>query len=319
MSNILVTGANGFVGSAIAERLSRDSSNNVVGFIRDFNHKTPHHLFSKIAVTRGDLSDFDNLCFAISHYEIDTIFHLGACTILRKGVVDPRTCFATNVTGTINLLDAARTAGHGTVRKIVVASSDKAYGTQPILPYTEDMCMGFDDPYSTSKACTDLIARCYHQTYDMNINVVRAGNIYGPGDLNFSRIIPRTILRALKGQPPTLYSGVGKYRREFMYIDDVVDAYLLLAEKGEPGEAYNIGGAGFYSIEDTIHKILVAMDSDLEPEIVEKDFAEIKDQYLDAAKLEAIGWKCKFPLDLGLVPTVEWYTKYWKDNNVCTV
>ena len=309
MSNVLITGANGFLGSAIARHLI-DNGDHVVGFIRDMNYKTPHDLLDSMSVTRGDLTNYDALCFAISHYEIDTIFHVGACTILRKGVVDPKTCFASNITGTVNVLEAARVAGKNTVKKIVVASSDKAYGTQPKLPYTEDMCMGVDDPYSTSKACTDLLARCYARTYDMDVNVIRAGNIYGPGDLNFSRLVPKTILRALKGHAPTLYKGVERYRREFMYVDDIVNAYLTVAKHGEAGEAYNVGGSGFISILDTAKLILEVMKSDLEPEIIEKDFVEIKDQYLDASKLQALGWKCEFMFKDGLEPTVQWYKGY---------
>jgi CDP-glucose 4,6-dehydratase len=318
MSNILITGANGFIGSALAEKLVGDKTNNVVGLVRDINHKTPDVL-SKMSVVMGDLTDEKVLRYAVSHYEVDAIFHLGACTILRQGVVDPRTCFDTNIMGTVNVLEAARTAGKGRVKKVVVASSDKAYGTQPTLPYTEDMSMCAEDPYSTSKACADLLARSYAYTYDMDVSVVRAGNVYGPGDLNFSRLVPRTVLRALMGHPPVLHKGVEDFRREFMYIDDITSAYMTVARSGLPGEAYNVGGAGFYSIMQTMQMILGAMRSDLEPVIIEKDFVEIKDQYLDASKLSTLGWRCEYTFPEGIVPTVEWYKGYAAGGGVCSV
>jgi CDP-glucose 4,6-dehydratase len=296
--NILITGANGFVGSSIAARLAEDKTNNVVALVKDFNYKTPRPLMDRISVTRGDLQDYDSLCFAMSHYEIDTVYHVGATTILRKSVVDPRTCHLNNTMGTVNVLEAARVAGKDTVKKIIVASSDKAYGTQPKLPYTEDMPMCAEDPYSTSKACTDLIARSYHYTYEMDINVIRSGNIYGPGDLNTS---------------------LAHFRREFMYIDDVVDAYLIVAEKGEPGEAYNIGGAGFVSVADTVKTICKVMDTEIQPEIIKKDFIEIKDQYLSAEKLEKLGWECKHDLAKGIALSVPWYENHKNKGGVCNV
>src|SRR5690348_11847153 len=166
MSNILITGSNGFLGSNLAKRLASEG-HHVVGFVKDLNYKTPNDL--NISITRGDIRDFDALCFAISHYEIDTIFHLAATTILRKGVEDPRTAFSINAMGTVNVLEAARVAGKNTVKKVIVMATDKVYGTQPKLPYTEDMPMCAEDPYSTSKACCDLIARSYHYTYGMDV------------------------------------------------------------------------------------------------------------------------------------------------------
>lgn len=322
MRNCLITGANGFVGSAVARKLASQKDVNVVAFVKDFNHKTPYDLMDKISVTRGDLRDFDSLCFAISHYEIDTIFHLGATTILRKSVIDPRTCLGINIMGTVNVLEAARTAGSNTVKKVVVASSDKAYGTQPKLPYTEDMPMCAEDPYSTSKACTDMLSRSYHYTYGMNVNVVRSGNIYGPGDLNFSRLIPKGICSIINGKSPEIYSGVAHFRREFMYIDDVVDAYLLLAEKGGPGEAYNIGGSGFKSVAETADTICDVMRDKYgkySPVIVPKDFIEIKDQYLDASKIQALGWKCNYDLKKGIEACIPWYETYIANGGICNV
>lgn len=310
MKNILITGANGFLGSALAERLCLDKNLRVVGFIRDINYKTNKAVVAKLSVVHGDLRDYDSVRYAISHYEIDTVFHLGATTILRKAFEDPRTCHQINILGTMNLLEAVRTAGKNTVKKIVVASSDKAYGTQPKLPYTEDMSMCAEDPYSTSKACTDLLARSYHHTYKLDVNVVRCGNIYGPGDLNLSRLIPRSICRLLKNEAPQIYSGVARFRREFMFVDDVLDAYVLLAEKGQPGEAYNVGGSGFMSVLDTVKTICSVMQTSIQPEIVQKDFIEIKDQYLDSTKLQKLGWACSHDLARGVAKCVPWYRDF---------
>jgi CDP-glucose 4,6-dehydratase len=310
MGNVLVTGANGFVGSAVCERLLK-MNKTVVGLVRDRNYKSRRDILDNISVVYGDIRDYDTVRYAVSKYEIDTIFHVGAITILKMATVDPKTCYQTNVMGTVNVLEAARECGH--VTKIVVASSDKAYGVHEELPYREDYCLLASDPYSTSKSCTDLIAQSYAYTYDMNTSVVRSGNIFGPGDLNKSRIIPGSILRILEEKRPVIYQGVGAYKREFMYIDDVVDAYMCVQDRGLQGEAYNVGGSGFINIFDTVKIIIEEMGVDMEPQILQKDFIEIKEQYLDSTKLENLGWRCKYPLREGIRDAIPWYTAYSKD------
>jgi CDP-glucose 4,6-dehydratase len=311
MDNVLVTGANGFVGSALCQRLS-DMGVRVVGLVKDRNYKSRRDVLEKISVVHGDLRDFDTVRYAMSHYEIDTVFHLGAVTILKVSVKDPLTCYQINVMGTANLLEAARQTG---VKKVVVASSDKAYGTYENLPYKETYAVqSSPDPYSTSKACTDLIAQSYGKDeYGLDVSILRAGNIYGPGDLNMSRLMPRSILRCFDDNPPQIYNGVHLFKREFMYIDDVIDAYLTVCEKGERGGAYNVGGAGYQTIGDTANKIVELTGCTKEPEIVGKDFLEIEEQYLDPTKLEALGWKCKYKIDEGLKKAVEWYRKYYME------
>jgi len=309
MENCLISGANGFLGAALCERLLSMGCR-VVGLVRDMNYKSRRDMLDRISVVHGDLRDFDTVRYAMSHYEIDTVFHLAAVTILRKSVVDPVTTYQTNVLGTVNVLEAARQVG---VKKVVKASSDKAYGTYEDLPYIETMAVqASPDAYSTSKACSDLIAQQYAKGYGLDVSIVRAGNIYGQGDLNLSRLIPKSILRCLDGKRPTLYKGVAQYKREFMHVDDVVDAYLCLADRGLPGEAYNCGGAGFQSILDTVEKIIELTGNDFDPEIIPADFVEIKEQYLDSTKIEALGWECKIDIDEGLVKTVDWYRE-WRD------
>lgn len=310
MQNVLVTGANGFVGAAVVDRLLR-MNKTVVGLIRDKNYKSRRDILENISVVHGDLRDYETVRYAVSKYEIDTIFHIGAITILKMATYDPKTCFQTNIMGTVNVLEAARECKH--VSKVVVASSDKAYGNHDILPYKEDYALLASDPYSTSKSCTDLLTQSYHYTYGLDTSIVRSGNIFGPGDLNKSRIIPGSILRVLAGERPVIYKGVGNYKREFMYIEDVVDAYLTVQDRGLPGHAYNIGGSGFQNIFDTVGMILEEMGTDIEPEILEKDFIEIKEQYLDSTKLEELGWKCKYGIREGIRACIPWYQEYQKD------
>lgn len=305
MKNVLITGFNGFVGTALAQRLLDIGDIHVVGLVKDRNYKTVPAVHARCSVVYGDLRDYETVRYAMSTYEIDTVFHVGAVTILRKSVVDPTTCYQTNIMGTINVLEAARQVG---VRKVVVASSDKAYGTYEELPYVETMgVQASPDAYSTSKACTDLIAASYASGYGVDVSTIRAGNIYGPGDFNLSRLIPRSTLLCLDNAPPQIYRGVGQYKREFMYIDDIVDAYLLVCDRGLPGHAYNVGGSGFLTIIDTVNKIVELTGCSNRPEIVDKDFIEIKEQYLDASKIQALGWTCNNDIDMGLEKTVAWY------------
>jgi len=158
-----------------------------------------------------------------------------------------------------------------------------------------------------------LIARSYADTYGMDISVVRSGNVFGPGDLNRSRLIPGSILKLLEGKPPVIYKLVGAYRREFMFIEDVIDAYIKIADFGLPGEPYNIGGSGFQTIIKTIEMIIEEMGVNLVPEIVEKEFVEIKEQYLDASKLMRLGWACRYPIRDGIREAVAWYREYAKE------
>lgn len=305
MKNCLISGANGFVGSALAKRLLDMGDYRVVGIVRDRNFKSRRDVLDNISVVHGDIRDFDTVRYAMSHYEIDTVFHVAAVTILKQSVIDPITTYQSNVMGTINVLEAARQCK---IQKVVFKSSDKAYGTYEKLPYKETMAVqSSPDAYSTSKAMADLCAQSYAKGYDMDISILRAGNIYGPGDLNLSRLIPRSILRCFEGIAPQIYKGVGEYKREFMYIDDVIDAYLTVAERGAPGEAYNIGGSGYQTVYDTVSKIMKCAGFEEEPEVVNVDFKEIKEQYLDPTKIMKLGWQCTHKIDEGLEKTVEWY------------
>lgn len=312
MKHVFISGINGFAGSALAKRLVETRPDvRVVGLVKDRNFKSRRDILDRCSIVYGDLCDINTVRYTLSRYEIDTVFHLAAVTILRQSVMDPVSCYNVNIMGTVNILEAARQVG---VRKVVSISSDKAYGTYENLPYVETMpVQASPDPYSTSKACMDLISQSYATTYGLDVSILRAGNKYGDGDLNLSRLIPRSILRCLEGKAPQLYSGVGQFKREFMYIEDVVDAYLAVAERGTLGESYNVGGSGFQTVFDTVNKICKIVGFEGEPEIVDKDFKEIKEQYLDPTKIERLGWKCNHTIDQGLEKTVEWYKKYALD------
>ena len=308
MKSVLVTGAGGFLGTALCLHLRRHYPDvRVVGLIRERNYKTQQSLLDTCSVVYGDVRDPDAVRYSLSQYEVDTIFHLAAVTVLGKAHIDPVTCFSVNVMGLLNVLAQAERM-RGRVKKVVISVSDKCYGTYERLPYVETMpVQASADTYSTSKACQDLIAQYFPRVYDLDVSHIRAGNIYGPGDMNLSRLIPGTILRCLHGEAPVVYKGVGQYRREWLYVDDVVLAFLAVAERGNPGEAYNVGGSEPVTVLDTVEHIRRLTGCDLPVIIRETDFIEIKEQWLDASKLGRLGWRLSTTLDEGLSRAVEWY------------
>jgi CDP-glucose 4,6-dehydratase len=301
--NVLITGIQGFVGSNLAlHQLSK--GNHVIGIVRDRNHKTRPDVLGKCSITTGSIDDINVVDHAMSYYEIDTVFHLAANSIVKVGVSDPVSNYRTNVMGTVHVLDSVRRINPSA--KVVVASSDKAYGVHDKMPYVEEMKLNPGCPYSTSKSCTDMISQSFAQTYGLNVNTVRCSNIYGPGDMNTSRLIPNSILRILRGQKPQLYSGVAEYRRELIYVNDVCRAYDLLVDRGEPGEIYNIGINKFHTIRDIAERISTLMGSE-GIDIVEKSFPEIPDQWMDGSKLSSLGWSATVDLDEGLKRSIRWY------------
>lgn len=309
MSNVLITGIQGFVGSNLAlDQLSR--GNHVVGILRDENHKGREDILSKCSIVKGSIEDISVVEHAVSYYEVDVVFHLAANSIVKIGVRDPVGTYMSNVMGTVNVLDVVRRMAPDA--KTVVASSDKSYGSHDKMPYVEDMKLIPEDPYSTSKACTDMIAQSFNKTYGIDVNVVRCSNIYGPGDMNLSRLIPNSILRILRGEKPVLYSGVADYRRELIYVEDVCKAYALLVENGVPGEIYNIGINKFHTIADVVGAITSLMGSD-GYDLISKDFPEIPHQWMDGTKLHNLGWSHTVDLEEGLKRTIEWYREKHKE------
>lgn len=313
---LLVTGATGFIGSWLVRRLIAQGTY-VVVLVRDWD---PHSQLirsgdiHRVRVVNGQLEDYAVLERAISEHETDTVFHLGAQTLVGMALRSPRHTFDSNVLGTYNLLEACR-VHRGLVQRIVLASSDKAYGDTDALPYTEDMPLRGRYPYDVSKSCADLIAKAYADTYDLPVNITRCGNVYGGGDLNWSQLVPGTIRSALANQRPILRSD-GNFTRDFIYVSDIVDAYLLLATRTGVndihGESFNFGVQNPTTVLDMTRLILSILDrSDLSPVITNEARAEIRNQSLDPSKARRIlGWTPGFSLTQGLKETITWYRKY---------
>lgn len=311
----LVTGATGLVGSWLVRRLIAQQAD-VVCLVRDWVPQSEllrANLIEHVKVVRGDVCDQALLERVLGEYEIDTVIHLAAQTIVSIANRNPVATFETNIAGTWSLLEACRRSPR--VKQIVLASSDKAYGDQPVLPYHEDMPLQGTHPYDVSKSCADLIGQTYAVTYGLPVVITRCGNFYGGGDLNWNRIIPGTIRSILRGQRPVIRSN-GRYIRDYFYVEDGALAYMLLAEKlaEKPalrGQAFNFSNETQITVLDMVQKILALMDSKLEPDIRSEASNEIIHQYLSAAKARReLGWEPLFSLEQGLRLTIDWYTQF---------
>lgn len=315
--NVLVTGCTGLLGSWLTRSLV-DLGANVVGLVRDMTANSnlcKFGLGDKINTVRGSLEDYFVLERLINEYEVDTVFHLAAQTIVGTANRNPLSTFEANIRGTWNILEACRR--NQKVKRVIVASSDKAYGEHDSLPYKEDFPLQGNHPYDVSKSCTDLISHTYYKTYKLPVCVTRCGNIYGGGDLNFNRIIPGTIQSVLNNEKPIIRSD-GKFIRDYIYVLDIVDAYLYLAEKMEKldihGEAFNFSNEQPISVRDIVEKILTLMKrEDLKPVVLNEASHEIKYQYLSSEKARnMLHWKPQYSLEEGLSETIQWYQDYFK-------
>jgi CDP-glucose 4,6-dehydratase len=263
----------------------------------------------------GDIREQAVLERALGEYEIDTVFHLAAQTIVTIANRNPLSTFETNIQGTWNILESARR--NSTVEQIIVASSDKAYGSHDQLPYKETTPLQGQYPYDVSKSCADLLAHSYAITYGMRIGITRCGNFYGGGDLNWNRIVPGTIRSVIRGMNPIIRSN-GKSIRDYFYVEDGAAAYMLLAEQLSfhpelSGEAFNFSYELQISVYDLVKKILSIMDSDLNPDIRNEKLKEIPHQYLSATKARRLlNWDPHFTLDEGLIRTINWYKDYFQ-------
>jgi len=313
--NVFITGCTGLLGSWLTKSLS-ESGANVVGLIRDLVPQSNLNwsgFNNKIITVRGDVEDYCLLERTLNEYEIDAVFHLAAQTIVTIANRNPISTFRTNIAGTWNVLEACRRSP--LVKRVVVASSDKAYGDQEKLPYDEETPLEGRHPYDVSKSCADLICRSYFETYDLPVCVTRCGNFYGGGDLNFNRIVPGTIRSLVNNRRPVIRSD-GTFLRDYFYIEDGAKSYMLLAEKMEDrrihGEAFNFSTERPQTVLEMVEKIVQAMESDLEPEIQNQATNEIRDQYLSAEKARALlNWQPTFTLEEGLKRTVEWYKTFF--------
>lgn len=312
-----VTGGSGLVGNWLVKRLLAAGAD-VVCLLRDWvpqSELVQQGLLERVKVVRGDVRDQETLERALGEFEIDTVIHLAAQTIVTIANRNPVSTLDSNIRGTWSLLEACRRSP--SVRQIVVASSDKAYGDQEQLPYDEDTPLQGQHPYDVSKSCADLIAHMYAKTFDLPVAITRCGNFYGGGDLNWNRIIPGTIRSVLRAQRPVIRSD-GEYIRDYFYVEDGAAAYMLLAEElcANPalkGQAFNFSNELQVSVRQIVQRILELMATDLQPEIHNRVTNEIRHQYLSAAKArEMLGWQPLFTLDEGLRRTIDWYRDFLK-------
>jgi CDP-glucose 4,6-dehydratase len=312
---VFVTGATGLLGSWLVRRLVAEGAG-VVALVRDWVPRSillSSDLLSRVTLVRGDVRDQEVLERVLGEYEVDTVFHLAAQTIVGVANRNPVSTLDTNIRGTWALLEAARRSP--LVRSIVTASSDKAYGEHEKLPYDESAALQGEHPYDASKSCADLIARMYAVTFGVPVAITRCGNFYGGGDLNWNRLVPGTIRSALRGQRPVLRSD-GSLIRDYFYVEDGASAYMRLAEAlhGRPelrGEAFNFSNELQVDALALARKILARMKVKLQPEVRAEAKHEIAHQWLSAAKARAmLGWTPEFTLDEGLDRTIAWYREF---------
>jgi CDP-glucose 4,6-dehydratase len=317
---VLVTGAQGFIGSWLVSRLL-DEGAKVVVLRRDVPAESRfgiEGLEERCDVVQGDLVDYESLVRALNEYGVRAVFHLGAQTIVGTANRSPFSTWETNIRGTYSLLEACRTVGvvGNPVERVVVASSDKAYGSHERLPYDEGFPLQPQYPYDVSKAATDMIARSYALTYGLPVGVTRLANVYGGGDFNFSRIVPDTARALVRGDRPLIRSD-GTPERDYIYAADAVDAYLAVAgsldDEAMRGRAWNAGAGRPYPVLEIVRRLIAVAGRDVEPEIAGEGtpHGEIDRQFLDSSRIrEELGWEPRWELDDGLRETWAWYERH---------
>jgi CDP-glucose 4,6-dehydratase len=317
---ILVTGAQGFIGSWLVSRLLEEGAR-VVVLRRDIPAESRfgvEGLEKRCDVVLGDLVDYESLVRSLNEYEVKAVFHLGAQTIVGTANRSPLSTYETNIRGTYLLLEACRAVGvvGDGIERVVVASSDKAYGSHDDLPYSEDFALQPRYPYDVSKAATDMIARSYAVTYGLPVAVTRLANVYGGGDFNFSRIVPDTARALVRGDRPVIRSD-GTPERDYIYAPDAVDAYLAIARSlDDPamhGRAWNAGAGRPYSVKEMVSRLVAVSGREVEPDIQGEGtpHGEIDRQFLDSSRIrDELGWEPRWELDDGLRETWTWYERH---------
>ncbi|MEK7341493.1 MAG: NAD-dependent epimerase/dehydratase family protein, partial [Candidatus Binatota bacterium] len=314
--NVLVTGANGFLGSWVSKRLVEEGAN-VISFVRDAIPKSFFNLsgtVDKVVIAHGALEDYLSIERVFNEFEVDFCFHLAAQAIVGTAERFPLSTYESNIRGTWNVLEAARR--NSRVQGLVIASSDKVYGSKENLPYTEQDTLGGLNPYDVSKVCVDLLAQSYFHTYGIPLGIARSGNFYGPGDLNFSRVVPETIRSLLGNENPVIRSD-GTYLRDYFYVEDAAEAFLTLganlAKDGIKGQAFNFGTEKPTAVIDVVNQLIGLSGKDhLRPVILNQAAHEIKAQYLSCRKAqELLAWRHTTDLEKGLGKSYSWYQDFF--------
>jgi CDP-glucose 4,6-dehydratase len=313
--SVFVTGGTGLLGSWLVSGLM-EAGANVVCLVRDWvpqSELVRTRRIEQVKTVRGSVGDLALLERTLGEYEVEVVFHVAAQAIVGIANRNPISTFDTNIGGTWNVLEACRRSPK--VASIVVASSDKAYGDQEHLPYSEDMPLLGRHPYDVSKSCADMIAQTYAATYNLRVAITRCGNFYGGGDLNWNRVVPSTIRSIVHGERPVIRSD-GQFVRDYFYIQDGAAAYMLLAERlasnlALRGQAFNFSNESQISVLELVNLILRKMNSALQPEVLNQASNEIRHQYLSAERARTIlNWKPQFTLDGGLDRTIAWYREF---------
>lgn len=319
---VLVTGAYGFLAGHLIEALLGQKAE-VVGLVRDCpaeSYLQLRGLDSRITRVSGDITDLDACRRAVNEHEIEVVFHLAAQAIVGLANRSPYSTFESNIRGTYTLLEACRElkTGNSPLQAVVCASSDKAYGDQEKLPYREDAPLVGMHPYDASKSCADLIARAFHKTYALPVAVTRCANLYGPGDINMSRIVPATLKSVLEDERPIIRSD-GSPQRDYLYVKDAAEGYMTLAQTvidgPAAGKAYNLGTGIPVTVLEVVGEIIKVAGSELTPDVQGTASSEIQHQYLDPARARAeLGWEARTPLAQGLAESYQWYKGYCCDH-----
>jgi len=312
---VLVTGHEGFLGSWLTKILLSCGAK-IVGVDKVKNRPISilKDLRKNIIGIKGDIVNLKFIDEIMNKYKPKIIFHLAAEAIVEEAYRNPIKTFKANIQGTWNVLEAAR--GKDFIEGILVSSSDKAYGSHKELPYNEKAALKGDHPYDVSKSCADLLSYTYFHTYGLAVCVTRCGNIYGPGDFHFSRIVPDTIRSVLTGKKLLIRSD-GKFIRDYVYVEDIVSGYIMLAEKMRQlnlaGQAFNLSNENPISVLGLVKAIYKLTQTKPNYKILSRAKYEIKEQYLCSKKVrDLLSWKPKYGLEQGLLMTIEWYKRYFK-------
>jgi len=313
-SNILITGATGFIGGHLSEELLKQGVGNIVSTYRSFNpcsYFASQKLQEKIIMENCDVKDFKRVLDILIKYKIDIVFHLAAQTIVETAYKNPLETIETNIIGTANILEACRLKGD--LKSIVIVSSDKAYGKTKELPYKEFSPLKGDHPYDVSKSAADLISQAYFSTYNLPIVITRFSNVFGPGDINFSRLIPGAIKAIIKNEEFPVRSD-GKMIREYTFVKDIIDGCIKLAQRADElkGEAFNFGSKNIFTVLDAIKRMEEILNAKINYKALNIAKNEIQEQYLDWSKANArLLWEPKTSFEQGIKESFDWYKNFY--------